>query len=175
MDVKFTIDLFDKKHHKIDDFTCGVQELDRYIKERAGQEIKKKVSAVYVICEKDSKQIIGYYTLSASSVELNDLQEDVIRKLPKYKALPVILLGRLAVDKRFQGKRMGEYLLIDALNRSYILSRQIGSFAVIVDAKSEKSRDFYIKYGFISLQDQPLKLYISMSTIKDLVDNDVVS
>lgn len=164
--------MLDNKQHNIDDFDCGVEVLDTYLKERAGQEIRKKIAAVYVIHKKNSSQVIGYYTLSSCSVGLINLPENVKKKLLRYKALPVLLVGRLAVDTSFQGKRIGEHLLLDALSRSYSLSSYIGSFAVIVDAKNEEAKKFYEKYGFAALVNQPPRLYLSMRTIKNLVDNE---
>ncbi len=171
MDKNYTICLLDKKKHDVDDFACGTDALDVYLKEKASQEVKKKVAAVYIITEKAVKRSIGYYTLSSCSIALTNLPETVTRKLPKYNALPAVLIGRLAVDKKFQGKRIGEYLLLDALSRSYLLSRQIGSFAVIVDAKNEKSKSFYERYGFLQSVKHPLKLYLPMGTIKNLINN----
>lgn len=168
MDKKYHIELFDKNLHESFGFTCGIKELDIYLKEHAGQETRKKVTAVYVIHENGSKKIIGYYTLSSYSIELTDLPADVSKKLPKYPLLPVTLIGRLAVDKHEQGKRIGEYLLLDALVRSYRLSKEIGS-AVVVEAKNEMAKHFYEKYGFRTTLKHPFKLYILMRTIKQFI------
>lgn len=169
MDTNYIVELYDNKQHQIKDFQCGVYELDRYIKERAGQESRKGITAVYIMREKISMRVIGYYTLSSCSIQLSSLTEDIKKKLPRYEALPAALIGRLAVDMSFRGRRIGEQMLIDALNRSYILSKQIAIFAVIVDAKDEKSRSFYERYGFMRTLEQPLKLYIPMGTIKRLI------
>jgi len=157
------------KEHDILGFNCGVKELDIYLKERASQEVKKKITAVYVLHRKDSKKIIGYYTLSSFSIELINLPDEIKKKLPKYPLLPASLIGRLAVDRKFQGKKIGTHLLIDALIRSYRLSKEIGSFAVIVDAKNEITKKFYKKYGFKQFRKKSLKLYLSMNTIEKLI------
>ena len=83
-----------------------------------------------------SNAVLGYYTLSALSVDIGAWPEDVARKLPKYPAVPATLLGRLAVDTRLRGKGMGEHLLMDALRRAFEASRDVASVAVIVDAKN---------------------------------------
>lgn len=168
MNYKFTAEPFDNKRHIIKDFTCGNKTLDSYLKEKAGQEIKKNISAVYVLIEKNNPKIIGYFTLSSYSVALKDLPSELIKKLPKYQSIPAILIGRLAVDKSSQGKGIGEYLLMEALKRSYNLSKQIGSYAIIVDAKDENSKKFYEKYGFLPFLHKPLTLYLPMDTIKKL-------
>jgi|SRR5579859_2244841 len=169
MDTNYIVELYDNRQHHIKDFQCGIYELDRYIKERAGQESRKGITAVYIMREKISMRVIGYYTLSSCSIQLNSLTEDIKKKLPRYEALPAALIGRLAVDMNFHGRRIGEQMLVDALNRSYILSKQIAIFAVVVDAKDEKSRNFYERYGFLRTLEQPLKLYIPMGTIKKLI------
>lgn len=169
MDSNYVVELFDSKQHQIRDFQCGVYELDRYIRERAGQESRKRVTTVYVIREEVSPRAIGYYTLSSCSIELTNLAEEVRKKLPRYEILPAALIGRLAIDTSFRGRGIGRHLLIDALARSYILSKQIAIFAVIVEAKDENSRSFYEKYGFIRVLEQPLKLYIPLGTIEKLI------
>jgi len=169
MDINYITELFDSKQHQIKDFQCGVEELDRYIKERAGQESRKNVTTVYIMSEKETNRIIGYYTLCSCSIELKNISDIIKRKLPRYEALPAALIGRFAVDIHFQGKRMGERLLIDALARSYFLSQQIAIFAVLVEAKNESIRSFYEKYGFIPFLEHPLKLYLPMGTIKKLM------
>ena len=169
MDPNYFTELFDNKQHQTKDFKCGVDELDRYIKERAGQESRKNVTTVYIMHEKISKRIIGYYTLCSCSIELKDISDRIKKKLPRYEALPAALIGRFAVDINFQGRRMEERMLIDALARSYFLSKQIAIFAVVVEVKDESIRSSYEKYGFIRLLEQPLKLYIPMGTIKNLM------
>ena len=169
MDLNYITELFDSKQHQIKDFQCGIDELDRYIKERAGQESRKNITTVYVMPEKISHRIIGYYTLCSCSIELKDISDNIKKKLPRYEALPAALIGRFAVDIHFQGKRMGERMLIDALARSYFLSQQIAIFAILVEAKDESIRSFYEKYGFIPFLEHPLKLYLPMGTIKKLM------
>src|SRR3990167_5161079 len=124
MERGYVIELFDKKQHDIKNFRCGIEVLDKYLKERAGQEIKKKITAVYVLRVKNSGRVIGFYTLSSFSIELTNLPQEITKKLPKYKTLPVILLGRLAVDKKSRGTRIGEKLLLDAVTRSYKLIKK---------------------------------------------------
>jgi predicted GNAT family N-acyltransferase len=88
------------------------------------------------------------------------------KKLPKnYQSIPTILLGRLAIDKEFQGFGYGKILLIDALKRSYEVSNEIGSFAVVVDPIDKTAEEFYLKYDFIKLPDSG-KMFITMKTLK---------
>ncbi len=107
--------------------------------------------------------IAGYYTLSSTSVELGELPEQTVRKLPKYPLVPATLLGRLAVDRRQQGKGYGRFLLADALYRA--ARSEIASFAVIVDAKDDNARRLYERESFVPFPDQPMKLFRPMADI----------
>jgi len=112
------------------------------------------------------KTIGGYYTLSSTAVDLTELPAELVRKLPRYPLVPATLVGRLAVDRRQQGKGYGRFLLADALYRA--ARSEIASFAVIVDAKDENARRFYERESFLPLQDQPMKLFRPMADIEAL-------
>lgn len=112
--------------------------------------------------------IAGYYTLSSTSVQLAELPAQTVRKLPRYPLVPATLLGRLAVDRRQQGKGYGRFLLADALYRA--ARSEIASFAVIVDAKDDSARRFYERESFLALPDQPMKLFRPMADIRRLFD-----
>lgn len=163
------LELLDKKHNR-EDFDCGKELLNNYLKNQAGQDIKRKLSACFVLIDTESNLIQGFYTLSSSSVSLNSFPEHIQLKLPRsYSSIPTTLLGRLAIDKRYQGKRIGEIILIDALKRSYENSQIIGSYAVVVDPIDEQAAKFYQKYGFIQLLDTQ-KMFISLKTIQELLN-----
>ena len=116
---------------------------------------------------------MGYYTLSNDSIPRHRLPEQIISKLPKYKDLPVTLLGRLAIHKEFQGQQLGQLLLMDALKRSYDSSFSIGSMAVVVDPIDEPARMFYLKFGFIQLPDNH-RMFLPMKTIEPLFLNSLL-
>lgn len=161
------IELLDKKHNR-NNFDCGKELLNNYLKTQAGQDIKRKLSACFVLSESDTNNIQGYYTLSNNSISLNSFPEQIQKKLPKsYISIPTTLLGRLAIDKNYQGKGVGKILLIDALKRSYEISQEIGSFAVVVDPIDEEAEQFYKKYDFIKLPDSE-KMFIATKTLQEL-------
>ncbi|SJZ59952.1 Acetyltransferase (GNAT) family protein [Enhydrobacter aerosaccus] len=112
--------------------------------------------------------IAGYYTLSATSVQIAELPAQTVRKLPRYPLVPATLVGRLAVDRHHQGKGYGRFLLADALYRA--ARSEIASFAVIVDAKDENARRFYERESFLPFPDQPMKLFRPMTDIRRLFD-----
>ena len=162
---KFRVELLSAEHNR-EDFRSGVEALDAYLQRQARQERDRGAAVPYVLVPVDNPtEIVGFYTLSATGVPLQDMPPDVIKKLPRYPTIPATLLGRLAVSQAHQGKRLGEYLLLDALTRSLEAGKKVGSVAVIVDAKDHRGATFYERYGFRRFPDQPLRLFIAMKTI----------
>lgn len=156
--------------HKKSEFSCGKEMLNTYIHKLANQDVKRKLSACFVIAQKETQKIKGYYTLSNSSIPLDLIPLKIQKKLPKsYSSIPTILLGRLAIDHQFQGQGLGKLLLIDALKRCYEISRSLGCFAVIVDPIDQYAEKFYEKYGFIQLPDSG-KMFLPMNTISQLFE-----
>ena len=165
-EIEFTVEPLAKKHKRAD-FSCGSEPLDRYLKNQASQDAKRGVAVPFVLVTPVNK-VIGYYTLSAFSIELEKLPEAQVRKLPKYPDVPTTLLGRLATDQNYRGLGLGEHLLMDALHRSYSATSQIASYAVVVDAKDESAVAFYKKYDFQQFQDHANRLFLPMRLIKKL-------
>jgi GNAT superfamily N-acetyltransferase len=165
----FRFEPLDKKKHGRAAFSCEQESLDRYLKEHATQEIKKRVAAVYVL-NPDGKTIAGYYTLSQYTVEAGELPPELVQQLhlPRYDRLPATLLGRLARSKQFKGHGLGELLLMGALKRALEHSRNIASVAVVVDAIDENARAFYRRYGFIDIPNHPNRLFVPMKTLAQL-------
>ena len=156
--------------HRKKEFSCGKDMLDNYLQKQANQDIKKKLSVCFVLKDVKTDLLKGYYTLANNSIPQNLIPNEFKKKLPEsYASIPTTLLGRLAVDNRFQGKGVGKLLLIDALKRSYKISKSIGSFAVIVDPLDKDAKIFYEKYGFMSLPDSG-KMFLPMNTIKTLFE-----
>jgi predicted N-acetyltransferase YhbS len=164
--LNFPIGPFGPQHDR-PNFCCGVEELDRYFHERIRKEVEARVAAAFVMA--DGPTVTGYYTLSAHSIERGALPEEIVKKLKlsKYPFIPATLIGRLAVDRKYKGKRLAEILLMDGLERSYVNSSQVASFAIVVDAK-EEAVGFYLKYGFLPLPPGQ-RMFIPMETIKKLI------
>lgn len=144
-------------------FSCGVDELDVYIKKQASQDVKRHLTKCHMALNSDN-ELIGYYTLSAFSLPLKYLSEERARRYP-YPVLPAVLLGRLAVDKSVQGMGLGGFMLRNALLR--VLALDIGVFAVFVEAKDDKAKSFYSKYGFESIPKNNLHLFLPVNSFKD--------
>jgi len=162
--MNYLTEALNQKHRK-NEFSCAKEILDDYLYYQVNQDIKRKLSACFVMTDKETGFIKGYYTLANNSIPPGLVPADLRKKLPKaYISIPTTLLGRLAVDKRFQGQGVGKILLIDALKRSYDTAKTIGSFAVVVDPLDLDVENFYMKYGFIRLPDSK-KMFLAMKTI----------
>lgn len=147
-------------------FNCGKDMLDSYIHKQASQDLKRRLSAVFAMV--DDSRVIGYYTLSSTSISRDLVPDEVQKKMPpSYLDLPATLLGRLAVDQNYRGRRLGEYLLIDALKVAFDTSeKHVGSMALIVDPLDDDAKAFYAKYEFIELDSG--KMFLPMQTIAAL-------
>lgn len=156
------------KAHGRDGFSCGVAPLDRYLQLQARQDAEKYVAAAFVLVEPPACEVLGYYTLSACVINVEQVPPDLAKRLPRYPQLPVTLLGRLARDARVKGKGAGEFLLMDALSRAFIATKTVASMAVVVDAKDTKAEAFYQDFGFVVVQDQPRRLMLAMAVISRL-------
>lgn len=154
-----------ESHHNRAAFNCGNEQLDRYLNDLATQDKKRNIAIPYVILDIKRQKIIGYYTLSMSSINLEHLPRSIAKKLPKYPIVGVILIGRLAVDSDYRGYGWGKLLMMDALSRSLGVSRTTGCFAVVVDAFDDEAVRFYQRFEFQTFPDQPYKLFRTMSNI----------
>jgi predicted GNAT family N-acyltransferase len=142
-----------------------VEALDTYIQRQASQDLQRKVAAIFILTG-DGKNIAGFYSLSAHSIQAEDLPRHLAKKLPRFP-LPATLLGRMAVSEKLQGQGLGEFLLMDALRKAWLGSKQIASLAVTVDAK-ENAVAFYLKFGFIPTITRPGRMFYPMATIERL-------
>lgn len=131
-------------------FDCGKTSLNNYILRIVTKDVKSEACTCFVITD-SNKRVIGYYTLSTDNIQ-KEIAPETIQKKINYPYIPVILLGRLAVDKKERGKGFGKFLLVDALKRSLkVAKNQIGAVAFIVDPIDEYAIEFYAKYGFTIL------------------------
>jgi len=143
-------------------FGCGVPALDRYLREQAGQDVRRRVSNCFAAVEQGTGILAGYYTLAAASIPVTGLPEEATKRLPRYPVLPATLIGRLAVDSRYQGRQLGAALIIDAVRRSARADPAV--FTLLVDAKDEAAVAFYRRHGFTSLTSRPATLFLPVAT-----------
>lgn len=152
--------------HDKSSFVSGVAELDRYLQIQAGQDARRRVAATFVLVE--AVKIIAYYTLAAYGIRVAELPADLAKKLPRYPLLPATLLGRLAVTQEFQRQKIGQFMLMDALHRSFANTKDVGSLGVVVDAYDDSAEAFYLHHQFVPLPGQIRKLFLPMKTIGQL-------
>ena len=155
------------KVHDRSSFSCGKPSLDKFVRELATQYERRDMGRTFVATVPPGQAVVGYYTLAAGAVAFENLPNQVSHKLPKHP-IPVVHLGRLAVDQLARGQGLGRFLLMDALSRSVRISEQAGIFAVEVFALDDDARQFYLKYGFTSLAHDLYHLYLPMKTVRKL-------
>jgi len=156
----FRIALLDSGHDR-SAFASGSLPLDRYLREQATQDIRRRVAACFVALT-DEQQVAGYYTLASAGMLLADLPAATARKLPRYPTVPAVRMGRLAIDEAFKGRGLGAALLADALERA--ARSEIASYALVVDAKDEEAAGFYRHHGFMAFPGTPLTLFLPLAT-----------
>lgn len=163
---KFLVEILDPAVHRRDQFSCESPELTEFLRTRARKEAKSRTSACFVMAPlADPGRITGFYTLSATTIQLEKLPPDFTKKLSRYPHLPATLLGRLARALEFKGQGIGDLLMVDALKRAYESSSVIGSVAVVVDPKDAKAAKFYGTFGFQPLDGQ--KMFLPMKAISE--------
>lgn len=145
-------------------FFSGVDALDRYFQVQVSQDIRRRVTACYVAVEAATSAVAGFYTLSASDIPLTDIPAELVKKLPRYPAVPAARVGRLAVDQRFRGQKLGAALLFNAIARA--ARSEVAIFALVVDAKDDEAETFYRHHGFQNFGSTPRQLLAAIDTFK---------
>lgn len=165
MNAPYRIEVLAK--HDRQTFRSGSEPLDRYFHRQVSQDVRRNLTACFVAVDTSTHILAGYYTLSATNIALSDIPEDQARRLPNYPHVPAVLLGRLAVDHHYQGRRLGNALLIDAVKRT--LSLDISIYALLVDAKDEAAQRFYEHHGFVLLPGTERRLFLPAVTARKLL------
>lgn len=155
------IRLLDAQHRRAG-FDCGDAALNEFLLRQAGQQQRRGFGKTYVALAGDEVTVTGFVTVSAGQIATASLPSQ--SKLPRYPA-PILLIGRLAVDARHQGKGIGQDMLAFALHLAVEFSQRVGLYAVVADAKHDKAKAYYLKLGFIACVDNPLCLYLPVATI----------
>ena len=150
-----------ERRHDRAAFSCGLPELDRYLARQAGQDVRRCIARVFVCTEGSGGGVLGFYTLSALSVELASLPEELSRKLPRHP-VSCALIGRLAVDLSAQGHGVGRMLLADAVKRVAAAGEAVAMHAMVVDAANEDAKRFYEGFGFVPLSDGRMRLFLPL-------------
>ncbi len=157
---KLTVD------HDVSAFACGESSLDDWLRRRALQNQASGASRTYVVCA-GARRVVGYYALAAGGVAHASAPGRVKRNMPD--PVPVMVLGRLAVDQAQQGRRIGPALLRDAILRTVQAADIIGIRAILVHAISDRARRFYEAHGFVSSPVDPMTLMITVSEAAEAI------
>lgn len=149
-------------------FDCGNDALNQFLKTKARVNQSAGFNRTFVaISSGDAgKEVLGYYSLNMSEVSLASLPEEQVKKLPRHP-IPVVRMGRLAVDSRSKGKGLGKLLLVDAMLKIQEASKQVGVYALVVDAKDNAAASFYLKFGFTPFANEILTLFLPLSSFPD--------
>ena len=148
-------------------FASGNDRIDRYFRETVAQDVKRSYAACYVLVERDTAKIAGFYTLSAHSVPLNEVTPELAKKLPRYPSVPAVLMGWMGRDVGFRGAGIGTLLLYDAIYR--LAKAPVGAHAICADAIDEDAVAFYREHQFQPLLSRPQSLFLPMKTALALV------
>ena len=152
-------------HHDRDSFSCGADSLDKYLRTQAGQDVRRKANAVFIMVEPARPSIVlGYYTLCAMALPQGDVPLAALKHVPRYPLVSGTLIGRLAISQARHGEGLGTLLLADAVRRAYTNADVIGSSMLVVDAIDEHAAAFYEGNGFLRLPDSP-RLILPMQTV----------
>jgi GNAT superfamily N-acetyltransferase len=155
------------KEHERDSFSCGQALLDDFLKKYAKQYAKRKLGTTYVAVAKDQNRVLGYFTLAPSHFEFTHAPAALLKGLPKHP-IPTLLLARLAVDQSEQGKGLGKFLLLSALERCLRVAREVAFRAIEVEALDDAAAAFYRKYGFLPFPTNPHHLAIALESVETL-------
>lgn len=166
---RFRTERLDPKRHDRTAFSCGEPSLDRYLREQARQDMANRLAIAYVLTESTNRStIVGYYTLSTYGIDAGEIPPDLARKVGRYRELPAVLIGRLAVSSAAQGRGIGATLVLDALARSLALGEEAGCLFVVVDAIDDRAIAFYERHGFRRFPRQADKLLLPVQSVADL-------
>lgn len=154
------------KHHLLNEFECGEPALDEWLKRHAQSAQASGSARVFVATLEDGETVVGYYALAAAQVAPRDASARALKGQPRSRALPAILLARLAVDRQHQGAGLGRSLLQDVLLRCVEASEVIGARILLVHAKHERAKSWYRQYGFEESPTDPLHLQMLMKDVR---------
>lgn len=151
--------------HDIRSFDCGEASLDLFLQRHALNNDRAGLGRTFVAVDPGQTRVAGYFTVSTGSVTFASVPDHVAKRLPKYP-IPTVHVGRLAVDRQFQGRGLGETLLLECLRKAAIASKSVGVYAVDLIALHDRAKQFYLKYGFVEMLDSPLHLFLPIQAAR---------
>lgn len=153
-----------KKHDRIK-FDCGVEELNQYLRNRARQHLVKGISRTFVVVEEEQPhEILGFFTLAFNEIQAEELPAKYAKQYPS--KVPASKLGRLAVSKKCQRQGLGKYMMINAIERTLLISKNIGIIGFFVDAKDREAQKYYDQFGFVPMPSNDLQLFLPLTKLQ---------
>jgi ribosomal protein S18 acetylase RimI-like enzyme len=173
---KATIEPFDPERHDREDFSCGVEPLDNFVKRTANKLAKADNLRIFVMATADGP-IIGFYALNAHAVSFTDLPPKFARTRPSHGNIPGAYISMIGVDQRFAGRGYGGDLLVDALKRIARAADALGIAVVMLDVLNDgdaslvaRWKTLYEGYGFAPLPSNPLRLFLPLGAVRSLIE-----
>lgn len=154
--------------HDVTAFDCGEASLNLFLQKHALNNDRAGLGRTFVATEPGRTQVAGYFTVSTGSVRFDTIPDHTAKRLPKYP-IPTVHIGRLAVDGGFQGRGLGEALLVEAIRKAATAAASVGVYAIDVFALHDRAKSFYLKYGFVEMLEAPLHLFLSIHTARAMV------
>jgi len=154
------------KQHRLDDLECGEPALDEWLKRHARGAQASDSARVFVTTLEDGEAVVGYYALAAAQVAPEDATARALKGQPRARPVPAVLLARLAVDRKRQGAGLGRSLLQDVLLRCVEAADAIGARILLVHAKHDAAKAWYMQYGFEESPTDPLQLLMLMKDVR---------
>ncbi|MDY6899885.1 MAG: GNAT family N-acetyltransferase [Cyanobacteriota bacterium] len=152
------------KHHNRNSFDCGNEALNQFLKQIARQHIQKGISRTFILVDTEQPEIIiSFFTLTLCEVRVEKLPSKFAKKYPS--KVSGVKLARLAVSELYQRQGIGEIMMIEAMKRALIVAENAGGIGLFVDAKDEAAKTYYSRYGFVSLEDAFIEMFLPLSTI----------
>ncbi len=171
----FTIKPFDPLVHDRVNFSCGIPQIDNFLKLTAKKGSKADVVRIWVIINEYS-HVVGFYGINMHAVDVRDMPASYAKKAMKHGMLPAAFIAMVGVDQNQQGNGIGSALIADALSRIARVSDEIGTCVIVLDVFDdgnreavERRKNYYEEFGFICLPDQPLRLFMPVQTARDLL------
>jgi GNAT superfamily N-acetyltransferase len=155
------------KVHKRADFTCGNDRIGSYFRETVSPDVTCKYAICFMAREIATDRVAGFYTLSPSTVPLNEVPEPLAKKPPRYPTVPAVLIGWLGRHSDYAGQGLGEALLFDAIKT--VATAPIGAHAIFADVLDDGAAAFYTAFGFTPLVRRPHTLYLPVTTASSLL------
>ena len=173
-EARFKIEPFDPRRHDRTAFSCGVDQIDNFLKRTAKKHQKRDFTRLWVAVRPAERRVLAYYAINAHAIETGDLPEALRKRAPRHGRVGAAYLSMIAVDVAARDQGLGRILLADALRRIAGISGDIGIFAVVLDVLDdgdtkamERRRRFYEGFGFVPFPSQPLRMFLPVQTIRD--------